>query len=375
MRISSAFDGGNIEIVAADSCDNIRLRIRADHQSHYFQWFHYRLSGARGQACVMQIENAGQSAYVDGWTDYQAVASYDRQHWFRVPTEYADGVLRIQHQPEQDSAYYAYFAPYSMERHADLIARTLQAPGVELIPLGKTLDGQDMDLLQIGSPTEGKRRLWVFARQHPGETMAEWWMEGFLQRLTDPADALAQDLLRKAVFYVVPCMNPDGARRGHLRTNAAGTDLNRAWQNPSMETSPEVYLVREAMERFRPDFCLDVHGDEAIPANFIAGAEGIPRWSERHADLLKHYLDSLLQASPDFQTELGYPVDAPGQANLAIATNFLAEQFDCLSMTLEMPFKDHRDRPDPAQGWSPERCRQLGHDNLTAMAQVLPALR
>ena len=24
------------------------------------------------------------------------------------------------------------------------------------------------------------------------------------------------------------------------------------------------------------DFCLDVHGDEELPYNFIAGAEGIP---------------------------------------------------------------------------------------------------
>ena len=29
-----------------------------------------------------------------------------------------------------------------------------------------------------------------------------------------------------------------GTRRGHLRTNAAGQDLNRAWQAPSAERSP-----------------------------------------------------------------------------------------------------------------------------------------
>jgi murein tripeptide amidase MpaA len=39
-----------------------------------------------------------------------------------------------------------------------------------------------------------------------------------------------------------------------------------------------------------------------------------------------------------------------------MSTNQLAERFGashgCVSMTLEMPFKDNADLPDPAQGWS-----------------------
>lgn len=40
-------------------------------------------------------------------------------------------------------------------------------------------------------------------------------------------------------------MNPDGAVLGNLRTNARGVNLNREWLNPSMENSPEVFLVRK----------------------------------------------------------------------------------------------------------------------------------
>lgn len=64
--------------------------------------------------------------------------------------------------------------------------------------------------------------------------------EGFLERLLDSHSALARHALQKAVFYVVPNMNPDGSWRGHLRTNAAGANLNREWAKPSLETSPEV---------------------------------------------------------------------------------------------------------------------------------------
>lgn len=28
-----------------------------------------------------------------------------------------------------------------------------------------------------GQPGEGKRAIWIVARQHPGESMAEWFMQ------------------------------------------------------------------------------------------------------------------------------------------------------------------------------------------------------
>src|SRR5471032_1818857 len=183
MRISSNFDGGNIACLAADDPADIRLAINRDNNSDFYQWFYFRLSGARGVDCALKLTNAGGASYAGGWPDYRAVASYDRADWFRVPTEYDGTVLTIRHTPEQDAVYYAYFAPYSMERHADLIAASLRSPLVRLDVLGATLDGQDLDLLRIGTPGEGKRVCWIVGRQHPGETMAEWWMEGFLRRL------------------------------------------------------------------------------------------------------------------------------------------------------------------------------------------------
>ena len=119
--------------------------------------------------------------------------------------------------------------------------------------------------------------------------MAAWWVEGFMQRLIDDQDSVARALAAKAVFYVVPNMNPDGSHRGNLRTNAIGANLNREWQNPSMERSPEVFLVREEMRGTGVDFCLDVHGDEALPYNFLAGPMGIPSLSEKQTELFSAY--------------------------------------------------------------------------------------
>ena len=233
-----------------------------DAGGEFFQWFYFSVRGAAGKDCVLRIENAGGVTYPDGWRDYRAVASEDGETWPRVATEYDGKVLTIRHRPVGDEVRFAYFAPYPMERHAELIERMATSSFVTARRLGQTLEGAPLDLLEIGGARA--RTCWIIGRQHPGETMAEWWMEGFLERLLDPADPLARALLEKARFFVVPNMNPDGSRRGHLRTNAAGINLNRAWAAPSMEESPEVFLVSAEMARTGVDFCLDVHGDEAL---------------------------------------------------------------------------------------------------------------
>lgn len=376
LNISAAFDSGNIIVRDASDPANVRLEIAKDHQSDFYQWFYFRVTGEKGQALRLVIENAGSAAYPKGWENYQAVVSDDLMEWRRVPTSFDGHSLVIDTQLNVNALYVAYFAPYSSERHQMLVAGALSHEQATVSVLGQTLDGRDLDMITLGEPGPDKHNVWITARQHPGETMAEWWMEGFLERMLDPISAISKDLLSRAVFYVIPNMNPDGSARGHLRTNAAGVNLNREWAEPSMEKSPEVYLVLQKMIETGCDLAFDVHGDEALPYNFIAGSEGIPKWSDRLSGLLENFKSSYVKSSNGaFQTQFGYPISSAGKANLTICTNALAERFDCLAMTLEMPFKDDANHPDPKQGWSPMRCKQLGASALSPLLAVMPNLR
>ncbi len=376
ISIDAAFDSGNIVVRCCAGPDDIELSIRKDRDSDFFQWFHFRLSGARGKACTLRIVELAGSAYPGGWPNYNAAMSTDRQTWTRAPASYdakiGNGTLTISITPETDSVWLAYFAPYSMERHHDLVARIGSAPGVAADVLGHSIEGQSIDRLRIGT---GPLQLWLYGRQHPGESMAEWWMEGALERLIDPADPVARTLRAAATLHIVPNMNPDGSMRGHLRTNACGANLNREWATPSPERSPEVLHVLAAMQAGGVDFAMDVHGDEAIPHVFIAGFEGIPSITAPQLALLKDYKARLQRLSPDFQTRIGYPAAGAGKANLTMSTNAVAERFGCLAMTLEMPFKDNDDLPDALHGWSPGRSKALARDCLAALAEILPTLR
>jgi murein tripeptide amidase MpaA len=370
IKISHQFDAGAIEVIRADDPAAIELNIRKDSHADFLQWFYFRLHGARGEPCTLRFMNAAQAAFPGGWQNYHAVASYDREHWFRVPTAYDGKVLTVTHTPEHDSVYYAYFEPYSWERHLQLLARVDAAPFARVQDLGSTLDGRDLGVAVIGDPAAAKK-VWVIARQHPGETMAEWFAEGMIDTLLDRANPVARKLLQQAVFYIVPNMNPDGAVRGNLRTNAAGANLNREWMAPSLDRSPEVFCVKNRMHETGCDLFLDIHGDESLPYVFVAGCEMLEGFSEQQRSEQQAFIDHFKLASPDFQTAHGYEASKYREEMLQLASKYVGHTFKCVSLTLEMPFKDNADLPDPEVGWNGMRSARLGAAILQPVLHAL----
>ncbi|MCT4588135.1 MAG: M14-type cytosolic carboxypeptidase [Carboxylicivirga sp.] len=374
INISSTFDAGNIEVINASNPNDIQLKIRKDSESEFLQWFYFRVQGAKGTNCKMNLLNAGDAAYTEGWDNYQARASYDRETWFQIPTQYDGQTLSFELTPEFDSVYIAYFAPFSYEQHLDLINDAQQYPNCKLECIGQTTQGRPIDFLRIGDGDESKKKMWVIARQHPGETMAEWFMLGLIDRLLDEEDATAIKLLEKANFYLVPNMNVDGSILGNLRVNAKGINLNREWAEPSIENSPEVYYVKEKMRATGMDFVLDVHGDEGLPYNFLSGIEGIPSFDDKLKQLTDLFIQQWMAVNPDMQDKYGYPMNEPGKANLQIGSKNLGEEFHCLSQTLEMPFKQNDNIPDEMLGWSSERSIKLGESLVPVLLNIVDKL-
>ena len=54
---------------------------------------------------------------------------------------------------------------------------------------------------------------------------------------------------------------------------------------------------------------------------------------------------------------------------------WLAWRFDCLAMTLELPFKDNAEFPIPETAWSGPRSVAFGKSVIEPMLRTLPRLR
>ena len=360
IHVSSAFDGGAITVLDSSRADEIRLALRPDASAAFSQWFHFRVSGARDTALTLQLRDVSTSSYPGGWPGYRALASCDQREWFRVDTEFDGAHLTLRHRSTTDLVWFAYFEPYPMERHAGLLARAQLRPGTRVRTLAVSCAGRPVDVVELGSEDPAAPQVWVICRQHPGETMAEWFAEGLLDRLADSADPVAVRLLRTARIHVVPNMNPDGSALGNLRTNARGVDLNRAWVNASTAASPEVHGVRQALIDQPPAVFLDVHGDESLPYVFFAGSETQPTFTAEHRASAQQFTQALASLSPDFQTVHGYGAVPFRPELLAMASQWAFDRFRCVSFTLEMPFKDNANLPDARAGWSGARSQRLG---------------
>lgn len=275
--------------------------------------------------------------------------------------------------------------------------KLVEAKGCKVTTLGQTISGREIDCVSIGT---GNKLCWIIHRQHPGESMAEFYAEGLIHRLlgldTNGAlDEVAKHAREEFTFHIIPNMNPDGSVNGYLRTNAAGSNLNREWapspapttttdksedanekvtmyEAPTVERSPEVYHVLRKMDETGCDAFLDVHGDEALPFNFLAGSQGMPNWGKRLESLHGAFLAAYERANPDMQKEVSYDPDEPNEGMKNICSNQIALRFDCLSATLEMPFKEVWGRE---RGWGPDRARKLGASVLDALCYVSPYLR
>ena len=413
VSISDAFDGGNgkfmklVETHDDDDITTVYINIKKDpftqlEQCHHFQYFSFR-SSVRDSSSNEPIKikyviaNAGKASYSKAWVDSTTFVSdtpSDPLSWNRkLDTSYDESTGELswthEHTTDAPSAYFAYFPPFSYERHLDLVSKCSKSPMATVHSLGQTLDGREMECITIGT---GSKKCWIIHRQHPGETMAEYYAEGLLSRLLGldsgyAVDGKVQDVLKLYTFYIVPNMCPDGAFRGHLRTNANGQNLNREWcssgskeegtfyEAPTLERSPEVYHVLNKMDETGVDVFLDVHGDEELPYNFLAGSEGCPNWSPRLQALHGAFLSAYQNTNSDMQIPIGYEPENPGEGRMNVCSNQIAYRFDCLGATLEMPFKDCWSNPDPIRGWNPARSRMLGASVLEPLSYIAPYLR
>jgi murein tripeptide amidase MpaA len=363
VQISDQFPGGNIIVDAIDDT-TAKLRIRADVGGEWMQWFCFSVEAAADDQLTLIITNAGDTSYAAGWPGYAArVDDGTCDAWRMAATDYCDGRLTIRHRMTVEKASFAFFAPYCSKKHRLLM---VSARGT-VRSLGRSPDGNPIEYIRYGN---GPKQVWITCRQHPGETMASWWAEGAIGRLNA---LVAEDapVFDAATVHVVPLANPDGAVRGHLRCNALGTDLNRYWRDPDPVKAPEVVAILRAMEATGVDVLLDVHGEECVRQVFIDGCDGSPVATPGQIAGVQRFRRILTETTSAFRKQDGYPPSYAGDAAETMAARGVAARFGAIGMTLEMPFGDSIDAPDPRFGWSSAASAKLGGDCIHALAQFI----
>jgi murein tripeptide amidase MpaA len=108
---------------------------------------------------------------------------------------------------------------------------------------------------------------------------------------------------------------------------------------------------------------------------FVAGSDELPTFTPEQAAMQKRFSDDLMTASPDFQDVHGYPKEPFTDEVLTMGSPHITHRFGCLSLTLELPFKDNANDPDPQTGWDGARSARLGEAVLQPVLRSIRAIQ
>jgi murein tripeptide amidase MpaA len=125
------------------------------------------------------------------------------------------------------------------------------------------------------------------------------------------------------------------------------------------------------------DLFVDFHGEETAPCAFAIGCEGNPSYSARQRALERSFCRDLAGRDRHFWQDYGYGPDDPGKGDLRIANNYIGEAFDCLAVTIELPFKEGGLHPvhGGALSFSPDVAKRLGRLSLETIGSVIDEVR
>lgn len=144
---------------------------------------------------------------------------------------------------------------YITLEHIEPILQRLNTEN-QLQEIGKSVLGKSIYEYQIGS---GATRIFLWSQMHGNESTTTKGLFDFLNLLQSGTD-MANQFLNQYTFCCIPMLNPDGATL-YTRANANSVDLNRDSQDL---TQPESKLLRATFERFKPDYCFNLHDQRTI---------------------------------------------------------------------------------------------------------------
>jgi hypothetical protein len=243
FTVDANYPGGNI-VVERTEGDTVYLRpdLR-DTQGWWFYWS-FRVKGARGRTLAFQFTGddpigvRGPAVSTDRgktWSWLGAEAVNEASFEFTFP-ENADDVR------------FCFAMPYQEQNLKEFLAQHRSSPHLKTETLCKTKKGRTTKRLHAGRLDGDPRfRILLTARHHACEMMANYVLEGVLERvLADTDDGYW--FRRNVEVLAIPFMDKDGVEEGDQGKNREPRDHNRDYVGPS------IYPSVAALRTFVPNW-------------------------------------------------------------------------------------------------------------------------
>lgn len=339
LRFSSSFEGGNLlsaRLLRVAPCPETsqllheyELLVDNDTQAkkHYGQWFYFSVdAGAQVGRAVFRIANLAKrrSLHQQGLHPY-TYSVRGRRHWEPFSchsVEYVEnepgckrrskGVLSTltfsyTFKHRNDRVFFCAYPPYTYSDLRSFLSELVSHPYTRVhhkcTDLCRTVGQLPVPILEISQAINSewdaspramnsqqerheerdkfvKPTVVVISRQHPGEPVGSWAVQGLIRFLLGPSP-WARRLREMYIFHIVPMVNVDGVVHGNSRCTLTGSDPNRVWQDPNPILHPVIHAIKSHLKgivqgksessQSQLAFFLDMHGHSRDQGAFFYG--------------------------------------------------------------------------------------------------------
>ncbi|MGY8919046.1 MAG: M14 family zinc carboxypeptidase [Flavobacteriales bacterium] len=127
-------------------------------------------------------------------------------------------------------------------------------PLFKVSELGYSVNQETIYCINIG---KGRTKVLLWSQMHGNESTST---KSLLDLMNALNNSKLLDILEKCTLFIIPILNPDGARQ-YTRGNYNKIDLNRDAKNNSQ---PESKLLNDYYDKIKPDYCFNLHDQRTI---------------------------------------------------------------------------------------------------------------
>ena len=253
MKIIKNYDGASIDIIHNDTKNNkvvLSLKKELNNYSHYFN---FKVINDLNKDGVICLTNFDKSLYYKENIQYvpyiKVKDKFISNAEDKIKKDGNNYLITIEPNLECEISLYPRYVEDNLN---DFILKIKRKNNISII-------NDIITEIRIGD--FNKKVVAIVGRQHPGETLSSFFIEGII-------DAIIKNKakLNEYSFIIFPMLNKVGVKNGnHRYTN--GIDYNRAWDNH--HNVLEIEFIKQELEKNIPMLFIDVHGDEISCQDYI----------------------------------------------------------------------------------------------------------
>ena len=254
MQLNCNYDGGSIDIIQEDKKRNILILSPKQENGKYSNYYNFTITNNNDLDGTICIKNLKKMIY-SGKQEDNLIPLFkskngDYKQLSKTKTSMSSGDLfiKINRKEVIEISSYPRYTTKDLESFLEKIKN-------------KHVVIQDAVLKKVTIGSLSNKAIVVIARQHPGETLSSFFIEGMINCIASklkPSD--------NTCFVFFPIVNIDGVRNGnHRYTN--GYDYNRMWHTTGI--IKEIDYIKQELSKINIDFFIDVHCDEITTTDYI----------------------------------------------------------------------------------------------------------